>query len=76
MLHLGGIDFVHVEEVRHGGVCDRTAIDWRHGHCASEHLERSAVPIFLHLVQGGEAGIDESLQIGPDRLATVPVGDA
>jgi len=41
-----------------------------------EDLEQRAVEVFDHVVVGGEAFVDEFVQVLSDRLPTVPVCDA
>jgi hypothetical protein len=43
-----------------------------HGDNAAEDLDRPAVPIFGHVVKGGETRIDEGPQIFADDFASIP----
>jgi hypothetical protein len=52
------------------------AVVWRHGDNASENLDRPAVPIFGHVVKGGETRIDEGPEVLTDHFASVPFRDA
>src|SRR5882757_9172883 len=74
---LGWIGFVHVEKMRHGRLLRRHArIIERHCHGAVKNLERWAVPVFDHLMIGGESRVYEGTQVLTDRLAPVPIGNA
>jgi hypothetical protein len=44
-----------------------------HGHKSPKHLERPAIPVFDHLVMGGEALIDERTQVRTNGFSSVPV---
>ncbi len=46
-----------------------------HGDNAAKDLDQSSVPIFGHVVKGGEPRIDEGPQILADHLASVPLRD-
>ncbi len=73
---LGGIRFIHVEEMGHHRPHDLLAVVVRrHCHDAAKDLQRSAIPVFGYVMECGEAGINERAQIVPDGFASVPVGD-
>lgn len=72
-----GIGLVHVKEVGHHRPYDSlAAVVRRHGDNASEDLDRPAVPIFGHLVKGGETRVDEGPEVLTDHFASVPFRDA
>jgi hypothetical protein len=48
----------------------------RHCHDPAKNLELSTTPVFDHIVQCGESGIDERAQVVADGLPTAPIGDA
>ena len=76
MLHLGWLVRIHVEEVCHGRLHNALGlIIWCHPHRAPEDLQKATVPIFLDVMQGGEAGINEGFQVVADGIAPMPVSN-
>ena len=70
--HLGVVLLIHVKEMGHRGMHRRPRlVVGRHIHDAAEHFQEAGIPVFGDVMQRGEAGIDEGLQIGADRFARV-----
>ena len=60
MADLGRIGFVHIEEMRHGGMRWRFALVIRcHRHDTAKYLEGSAIPVFKDVVVSCEPSVDE-----------------
>src|SRR5215467_9568919 len=75
--HLGVVLLSHVKKMGHRGMQRWTRpVVWRHIHDAAEHFQETAIPVFGNVMQRGEAGVDEGLQIGADRFATLPIRNA
>src|SRR5258708_6309842 len=74
---LGGVGLVHIEEVGHGRSRNRLALVIRcHRDDTTKDLERAAIPVFKHVVMGGEPRVNKRAQVLPDGIAPVPVSNA
>jgi len=61
----------------HGGMNRRPRpIIGCHINHTAEHFQEACIPIFGDVMQRGEPGIDEGLEVGTDRFATLPIRNA
>ena len=74
---LRGIGLIHIEEVSHHRL-NRLSVRVieLHRDDAAKDLEQSAIPIFNHIVVGGESLIDKGAQALANLLASVPFRNA